>query len=278
MKRLGLLCLVAALTGSAFAQINSFTLTHNGAVYGEGNLIGAGDRSDGGTAAEFNMGSSDNLFQNWWWYRTSLMNREFALGNQVAGNFAGNHARIVYDEPNGAGGQEVVRFDFEYTLTRINVETAVLQIGWKIHNLSGREFDLAFFGYTDYDLDGSSGGDAGVFTPPNSMYVTDGPVGAGTIASSTALTHWEQGAFAGVRNKLTNAGVDDLSDSVANFGPGDWTGAYEWQFFLAPNGAPGGQDQMVGSLVKYINVVPEPATIGILSAGFLALAARRRRR
>ena len=42
-------------------------LVHNGATYGEGNLIGPTTRPDGGNgiATEFNLGGPDNLFQNW---------------------------------------------------------------------------------------------------------------------------------------------------------------------------------------------------------------------
>lgn len=278
MKRLGLLCLATAFSAAAFSQINSFVLNHNGASYGEDNLIGAGDRTGGGSGGvtTFGIGNLNNMFQNFWWYRTGFMNREFALGNQVFGQAAGNHARIIYDEPNGAGGQETVRFDLEYTLTRLTATTAVVQIGYKIHNQSGRAFDLDFFSYTDYDVNGSFGGDVGVFTAPNHMRVTDGPVTAGTVASSTGLIGWEQDAFATVRNKLTNGVVDNLGNAMPVFGPGDWTGAYQWRVALNPNGQNG--DQFVGSLVKYIEVVPEPATVGALGIGFLALAMRRRRR
>lgn len=282
MKRLIFLAIAATMASFATAQLNSFTLSHGSASYSEGNLIGPGTRSDGGLA-DFKTRSDgpDNMFQNWWWYNTQFTSQELALGNQVSGSTSGNEARVVYQEDAGPNHPNGLIFDINYTLTQISSSLSMVQIGWKIHNLTNETLRVNFFSYTDLDLNGTSGDDTGTFVAPNQFQVGDADptVGADLIASSTSLFAWEQGAYASVRTKLTNGTLDNLSNSIGAFGPGDWTGAFQWQFSLAANGTPNGADQMVGSMLKIVNnPVPEPATMVALAAGLGALASRRRRR
>jgi len=267
----------AVVAGASAQTIGSFALNHGGSSYGEQNLIGAGTATNAGLA-DFRLGAApDHLFQNWWWYNTNQLTREYALGNQVSGSSSGNHARIVYTESGGPSLPNALLFDLEYTLTQVSSELAVVQIGWKVHNLSNTTLAVNFFSYTDFDLNNTGGDDSGLFIAPNQMQISDASAyQAGLIASSTGLVGWEQGPYASIRNKLTNASLDNLANATTPFGPGDWTGAFQWNFTLAANGTSGGADQRVGSLVKYV-AVPEPASMLALAAGVGVLLRRRRR-
>lgn len=280
MKVRGLLPVLAGVTvfsAYGFGQANDFTITDGGWTYRERNLGGAGTRADGGTADFVDAFGGDHLFQNWWWYSTPFTNQELALGNLVNLQVGANSARMTFREDNGPNGPGALTFDFEYSLHSLG-SSGVLQIGWKIHNNSNVSVPVRMFSYTDFDLNGSSGGDSGQFMGNGQFRMSDGPVTAGLLASGTGLGAWEQAFFANTRNKLTNNVFDNLSNTAANLGPGDLTHAFMWETELAPNGTENGRDQLVGSLVKYVDSpVPEPATIAALGVGIAALLRRRRR-
>lgn len=277
-----------ALTSLAFftvgsAQtIDSFTLNHGGWTYEERDLIGDGDRTGGGEADFENQFGVDNMFQNWWWFGTDANGRENALGNQVNSSTTASSARLVYLEDAGPNAPDALLFDIEYTLTSLpGGTTAIVQIGWKVHNLSNTAQTVRFFSYSDFDLNESNGDDTGTFIAPNQFTLVDGNplVSGGLVASVSLLNGWEQGQFSNLRDKLSDADIDSLSNSTSPLGPTDLTNGFSWEFTLAANGAANGGDQMVGSLVKYVNnPVPEPTTMAVMAIAAGGLLARRRRR
>lgn len=277
---LGLSIGLMALAGAASAQtIGGFTLTSGTASYSESNLIGPNNRSDGGLA-DFKIGNGpDNMFQNWWWYHTNGSAREASLGIQTFGVASGNSARIVYVQNGSPNLQNSLQFDLEYTLTQLTNLSAVVQITWKVQNLANVAQDVSFFSYADFDVAGTAGGDMGTFTAPNQYTIDDSGYSASYISSSTGLVAAEQGAFSGIRDRLTDADQDNLVNGPNSFGPGDWTGGFQWNFTLQASGAGGGGDQFVGTLVKGINTpVPEPASMIALAVGAAGILARRRKR
>lgn len=282
MKTRGLLAVLAGVTvfaAQGYSQANSFTLQDGGWTYSERSLAGAGDRANGGEADFIDSFGVDHLFQNFWWYSTGATGREFALGNLVNIQNGTNSARVTYLEDNGPNGPGALLFDFEYSLHALNRETGVLQIGWKVHNLSNQALAVNLFSYTDYDLGGTASGDSGVFLNPGQFQISDAPVSAGLLASGTFLNGWEMAPFPVTRGKLTDGDLDFLTNATSPLGPADLTESFSWVGELAPNGSTNGSDQMVGSLVKYVtSPVPEPATVAGVLLGIAALAGRRRRR
>jgi hypothetical protein len=281
------LCFVTASAAATFvlapfasAQVDSFTLTHGGWTYEERNLRADNTGDTGGRADFISPGGTDHMFQNWWWFSTPFSGREFALSNMVSSSTTGNSARIVFIEDGGPNSPDSLLFDLEYTLTALpGGQSALVQIGWKIHNLSNEAQTVNFFSYSDFDLNATSENDTGVFIAPNQMDIRDASpfVRGGLVASNSRLSGWEQSVWPTLIDKLTDDDLDLLANATSPLGPDDLTHGFSWSFTLSANGSANGGDQMVGSLLKYV-VVPEPATMTAFGLASLALLARRRKR
>ena len=111
----------------------------------------------------------------------------------------------------------------------------------------------------------TSGGVAG-------FQVTDGGTGFALHAgSSAAAAHYQLAAYPNVQVALAAmqaGGAADLPDAGPVFGPGDFTGALQFDFSLAPG----------GSQAIEVMLIPEPATVVLLGLGLfgLVLAGRKR--
>lgn len=255
---------IALICSSAFGQLlDDFTLTDGTATYTERNLRTGGP---GAGSADFVVAGTEQLFQNWWWFRASGMSREVALSNQTFGILeAANRAGMEYSEPTGAGN---VDFEISYELNDLVTRQRV-DIDFRITNRTANTIQLDFFAYTDFDLDGSFGGDtAFIGRNGSAQFIADGLVNAELNASTDGLHAWEIDSFPLIRDKLENAMIDDLSNSGSPFGPGDYTGAFQWRVTLVPG------EEFHGTYAK-IYEVPEPASLLALLAIAPALLRRR---
>lgn len=274
-KKILTLAVVAAFGVSALAQTSSFTLTDGPWTYAERAITGATTRTGaGGGSADFTNGT-ENLFQNWFWYRSTGDTREYALSNQTAFNQpAANVVQLQYTEPNAAGGSLII--DMTYRLTSLSATSAITVIDILITSRGSNDAHL--FPYIDYDLAGSTSNSATLqsfSSTGGAMQVTHTSGNFGWFevqAPGGGLSGWEITSFATTRGKLANATIDNLSNSGSPFGPGDFTGAFQWSMQM------GDGQQARLRVIKGINAVPEPGTLLAIGAGLAALAARRRRK
>jgi len=138
---------------------------------------------------------------------------------------------------------------------------------------SPQGIDLSFYSYLDLDLEGTIGNDLADWNGER-MLVTDG--GTGTefvwrvLSGGNFADHFEIGQYPSVIQTLqAMTSNQDLSDAASSFGPGDFTGALQFDYSLAP-----GETSSNGGLA---GPVPEPGTAALMGLGLMGLAVIGRR-
>jgi len=222
----------------AAGVVQAQTITDGNSSFGQptAGTIGATARTgaNGGTNGVFTAGGSafDQLFQQWWWYRVDGVNaREFGLSNRTSNTATGNQLVLEYAEPEG------INFRVTYRLTdgadspaSANVDARV-----EITNTTGQPVQLAFFGYLDYDLQGSTN-DRAELAAPGRILITDNTTGVFGQFLAENATAYGVGPFATIRNELTDAGVDNFASTGLPFAPADWSGVFQWNLGVPANG------------------------------------------
>jgi hypothetical protein len=203
-----------------------FTLTDGDATFTLRGIRGERTTSAGGLGDYKSLGGTapDHMFQNWWWYRTGTDTREFALSNLTAFEQPqANTVSLTYEESG-------LRYEINYTLTDAGDNQAVVVAQLTITNATSTPIELNLFNYSDFDMEQSAGSDRGELVRPGYIRVYETNT-AHIVAAETPFA-WQIGAFPSVRNLLTDTDIDDLNNSGSPFGPGDFTGAFQWQYTL----------------------------------------------
>jgi len=175
---------------------------------------------------------------------------------------------VRYGNPN-PGGFGVV---LTYTLSGGAANSHESHLGENIafNNQTSQAVHLQFYQYCDFDLNGTAGDDTVRLKNANAMEQRD----AGMVVSETVVTPSpvlsEVATYDATLVKLNTTSAD-LDGTQGPLGPADVTWAFQWDLTV-----PAGQTIQIS---KIKNVVPEPATVALLSGGFaMAVALRRRKR
>lgn len=212
------------------------------------------DFSVGGT------GNPDHLFQNWWWFRVQGDTNETAFNSATSWSYTGNTARLEFST---ASFDAVIQF----TVTSIRNGLGVLTTTATVFNTSNDSLNLNLFNYSDLDMNETAGNDSADLNGVNIIRVTDGG-STGWRANYEGTDAYQVASFAGLRNLLNDPNADDLNNTGLPFGPGDWTGAFQWSFSIG--------SQSAATASATITIIPTPGALALAGVGGL-LAARRRR-
>ncbi len=231
----------------------------------------------------FDGGATDELFQMFGYIGTAsghvrIDSTNFNISSAITQ--VGNSAlsQLTLSAAGAAAlGLTTGALTIDYAFELIDDTTAADsdRLGWTIDltNNTASAISLSVYTYVDLDLDGSFGNDNAT-TDLSRMFVQDdaNPLSyfIWDVVGQGGADHFQVGDWPGVRTALNNmTSNQDLSDNLANFGPSDFTGAYQFDRTI-----PG-----FGNEIIRLNtaVIPEPHTALLTGIGLVGLAIYGRR-
>jgi hypothetical protein len=254
---------------------NAYVLTDGSALAGLDSWALSGSSSDPNQLS-FDAGITDHVYEIYGYLGTASSVVRVTPVNfdelvPIGGSGSTASSQLVLNATGAAAlglAAGDITLDYGFTLS-----DATHSFLWDVSvgNASLAPLDLVFYAYFDLDMEGTYDNDlatGGV----DGFRVADGATGFELqLGSSTAADHYQIADFPIVRDALDamqGAGAADLPDTGAPFGPGDFTGALQFDFSIASGGSQG-----LGILV-----IPEPATAIQLALGLLGLAFASRKR
>ena len=215
-------------------------------------------RPEGGT-------TTDYLFQNWWFYRLKGANQEELIPwLPMLESYKGNTARLF-----SSGIAAAFRADLVITLKDSAVAgQAEIVEKMTIENNTSQPLSLSLFNYADIDVAGTSGNDRAVLRKPGRIRITDGTTADFAEFVAAAPTAFQVTSHPTLIDALEDMAVTNLNNTGLPFGPGDWTGAFQWDLNIPVDGK---VTVVEGLVVNMASSVPEPGTLGLLSLGVLSV-------
>ena len=211
---------------------------------------------------------TDNLFQQWFWYRIGNTGPEASIDTISA-------PLVSVTDNDFDPGDETLNLRYENNVLQVNVTIALvggvigsgvsdLMEGIEIVNKTTSALDLHFFQYVDFDLGIDFTDESVALINANTFKQTEleSPAWISETVAVPSADGYEAGFYAATLNKLQNGVTDNLNNNPAA-GVGDVTWAFQWDVELAP------EDSYIISKDKHVEVIPEPATLVLLGLGGL---------
>ncbi len=250
--------LIAALAPAALGQV---TLRDRNFAY----VI---DPANSGMVDLLYRGDLDSLDQHWWWIR-GIQGAETALPapNSIS-QPDDTHATLAW--ANLLDGALDATLSLELVVTGGGQgHTAKVVHALELVNVSSNDVDVSVFQYVDTLP--FSFGDEFAWGGLSGIDIDTGIIGAPPAEFRAVNAEAFQVAAAPtILELLEDANADNLDNSGLPFGPGDFSGAFQWSRTIPP----GGSALLVGS---YQWTIPSPAGTSLLALGIWRLFGTRRR-
>lgn len=282
-----------ALASSAMAQNTGARLIDGDSLYDVTSTGSAGTipttAEPGGTAVQIQGNfrvtgapattGTDNVYANWWWFRTSSDTRELGI-RQAAGTATKtltgtNQVNYVITTTNAS-----LSFNVMYRVDDQGASQALMTTSVTVTNIGANPvLGLNLFNMLDIFLNGADASDhvtsAGVVGSDRVINWDDTAALASNplkFAKWTGVgaTGYGAGDFGGISGQVTDTTVDNFADVITSnpVAGQDMSGVMQWNF---GDLAPGGFATATSTLL-----VPAPGALALLGLGGL-MAARRRR-
>jgi hypothetical protein len=211
-----------------------FTATH---AYGVGGTITDGNVDftiaasgfDTSPSANFRVPNAvavDHVFEQGWWYRVAGGTQETFFPVPTTESYVANTATLTWTNVNAQN------FDASAlaTIRNVGVNMAIVQIEMTITNNSGANLNLNLFHFADLDVGGTAGGDSATLINANDhIGITDvATTGEYRGLGATALLVRPFSGATDVAALLSDVSVNNFDNTTLPFGPGDFTGGFQW--------------------------------------------------
>ncbi len=169
----------------------------------------------------------DNLYQSWWWYRVNGSDtREYCLSNATAWNWGGDMGAMDFTTASFTAHAT-------WRVSNSGPNTARVTASLTVNNTTGTPIDLAIFHYQDFDFAGTPSSDSASLVMPDIIQLSEPGAGApyNTLLAFYRATDpdaYQVTSWAALRGLFTNTTINNLDNSGLPFGPGDWTGAFQF--------------------------------------------------
>lgn len=242
----GILALVAFAPALANAQL--CTVTAGAANY----TIPAASHYDATQTSNFTgVGTGDYLFEDGWWFRVSGDTQESFFPVPTTTACAGAAGTITWADVNGRG---VFSARNTLSLTSAGANQGVLTLTMSVTNLSTvNPLTISLFHGADFDVNGTAATDNATLLVPNThMRITDTTAGFAEYKATSPASAFLVRPFAATTDVfgiLGNTAVDNFDNTTLPFGPGDFTGAYQWNLVIPAAGTASVTTQLTGNTI-----------------------------
>ncbi len=230
----GTLAVAALATAAANAQI--CTLTALGATY----TIPAASHYDATQTSNLTgVGTGDYVFEDGWWFRVSGDTQEFFFPAPSTTTCAAAAGTITWTDVSARGLFSATN---TLALTSPGAGMGELILTMSITNLSSvNPLVISLFHGTDFDVNGSAGGDSAVLLNANNYHrITDSVMGAAEYRAfnppANAFLVRPFAAATDVFGRLADAILDNFDNSGLPAAAIDYTGAFQWNLNIPASG------------------------------------------
>lgn len=256
------LLLSGLLTLSGNAQVLPYQLT-------DGTTVALVDVGSSMGMYQWSLAGQNQLQQQWFWYRIGGGPQYSIdlLGAPTVSRPSGNATlQAIY-------GDGTLGVTVSYTLQDEGVYQASIDETIALHNYSGSAIDITFFQYSDFNLNGTPGGDM-AYAYPSGAYQVEGETGIAEGLILPDATRYEANVTGGTSSTLYRLQNDsDVNLDMTDYIEGDVTWAFQWNLTIPGDAT---VDIIKTKWIWNANV-PEPSALGLIALG-LGVAGFARRR
>jgi hypothetical protein len=232
--------------------------------------------------ADFTIGGgADQIWESWWFFEMAGGVETPFSNTPVSESYVGNYAIISWTDIDGTG-----RLDADLELAVFDPGGGGGQLFQEltIRNVTGTSVTFDVFHYTDFDAGGTWQGESASLVsagPDIEMAISDGATLDNVPWIGYGADHFQVTTYNALLAQLTNGTSQEMNDTGLAFGPGDFTGGFQWQ---SETLLPGEERSFLTQwgynaplLPPTVMPTPEPGTGFLMGLGLVGLAFQARR-